>query len=152
MNKIRFWLTLLIGSALAVGCSSGDIPQEFLEDRQQLFQAFFAFTRANELSQVPEGKISDKPPPGGNEKTEAFLEKGLQEGDSVRDEFLDWLHPEMRMFFRGKYMWGHRLIFEGLKEDNVTKQAAGNQLVREWYHYFWDKNVDAIYKKAYPKG
>jgi len=152
MNKIQFWLTLLILSALTVGCSSDEIPQEFLEDRQHLFQAFFAFTEANELSQVPEGKISYKPSPGANEKIEALLEKGLQEGDSIRDEFLDWLHPDMRMFFRGKYMLGHRLIFEGRKEDNVKEQATGIQLVQEWYHYFWDKNVDAIYKKAYPKG
>ena len=152
MNMIRFWITLLIFPALTVGCSSDDIPQQFLKDRQHLFQAFLAFSEANELSQVPEGKISHKPPPGADEKIEVLLEKGLREGDSIRDEFLDWLHPDMRMFFRGKYMWGHRLIFQGRKEDNMAKQATGIQLVQEWYHYFWDKNVDAIYKKAYPKG
>ena len=152
MNKIRFWRTLLILSALIVGCSSDEIPQEFLKDRQHLFQALFAFSEANELSQIPEGKIGYKTPPDADEKIEALLEKGLREGDSIRDEFLDWLHPQMRMFFRGKYMWGHRLIFEGRKEDSVIKQVTGNQLVQEWYHYFWNKNVDAIYKKAYPKG
>ena len=104
------------------------------------------------MSQVPEGMASYKTPPGADEKIEALLAKGLREGESIGDEFLDWLHPEMRMFFRGKYMWGHRLIFEGRKEDNVLKQVTGIQLVEEWYHYFWDKNVDAVYKKAYPKG
>ena len=152
MNKIRFWPTLIILFALAVGCSSGDIPTEFLKDRQHLVQAFSAFNEANELSQVLEGMASYKTPPGADEKIEALLAKGLRESESIGDEFLDWLHPEMRMFFRGKYMWGHRLIFEGRKEDNVIKQVTGIQLVQEWYHYFWDKNVDAIYKKAYPKG
>ena len=151
MNKLRFWPTLIILFALAVGCS-GDIPTEFLKDRQHLVKVFSAFNEANQLSQVPEGMASYKTPPGADEKIEALLAKGLREGESIGDEFLDWLHPEMRMFFRGKYMWGHRLIFEGRKEDNVLKQVTGIQLVEEWYHYFWDKNVDAVYKKAYPKG
>jgi hypothetical protein len=152
MNKTQFWLTLLILFALAVGCSSGDIPAEFLEDRKHLVQTFSAFDQANKVSQVPEGVASYKPSPGIEEKVQALIEKGLKEGEAISDEFLDWLHPEMRMFFRGKYMWGHRLIFEGRKEDNVKKRATGIQLVQEWYHYFWEKNVDAIYKKAYPKG
>jgi len=143
VNTIQFWLTLLIVSALTAGCSSDDVPSKFLEDRQHLFQAFFAFNEANKISHVPEGI---------EEKVQAFIEKGLKEGEAISDEFLDWLHPDMRMFFRGKYMLGHRLIFEGRKEDNVIKQVTGMQLVEEWYHYFWDKNVDAIYKKAYPKG
>ncbi|MGW8302710.1 MAG: hypothetical protein ACWGNO_11605, partial [Desulfobacterales bacterium] len=87
-----------------------------------------------------------------NEKIEALLAKGLKEGDSISDEFLDWLHPEMRMFFRGKYMQGHRLVFEGRKEGSVNKQITGIELIEEWYHYFWEKNVDSIYKKVYPKG
>ena len=152
MKKIQFGLTLLIFSALTAGCSSDDVPSKFLEDRQHLFQAFFAFNEANKISHVPEGIASYNPSPGIEEKAQAFIEKGLKEGEAISDEFLDWLHPDMRMFFRGKYMLGHRLIFEGRKEDNVIKQVTGMQLVEEWYHYFWDKNVDAIYRKAYPKG
>jgi hypothetical protein len=53
-------------------------------------------------------------------------------------------------------MRGHKLILEGRKEeeekDSVIKQVTGNQLIQEWYYHFWEKNVDAIYKKAYPKG
>ena len=104
------------------------------------------------MSQLPGGATGYKRPPGANEKIEALLAKGLKEGDSIRDEFLDWLHPEMRVFFRGKYMRGHRLVFEGRKEDNVNKQVTGIELIEEWYYYFWEKNVGSIYKKVYPKG
>jgi hypothetical protein len=49
-------------------------------------------------------------------------------------------------------MRGHRLVFEGRKEDNVNKQVTGIELIEEWYYYFWEKNVGSIYKKVYPKG
>ena len=150
MNK--FWLLPLIIVAIIAGCSSDDMPPELSKDRMHLINALFAFDEANEMSQLPEGVTGCKPQPGANEKIEALLAKGLKEGDSISDEFLDWLHPEMRMFFRGKYMQGHRLVFEGRKEDSVSKQVTGIKLIEEWYHYFWDKNFDSIYKKVYPKG
>jgi hypothetical protein len=150
MNK--FWLLSLIIVAIIAGCSSDDMPPELSKDRMHLINALFAFDEANEMSQLPEGATGYRPQPGANEKIEALLAKGLKEGDSISDEFLDWLHPEMRMFFRGKYMRGHRLVFEGRKEDSVTKQVTGIELIEEWYYYFWEKNVDSIYKKVYPKG
>lgn len=150
MNK--FWLLPLIIVAIIAGCSSDDMPPELSKDRMHLINALFAFDEANEMSQSPEGVTGYKPQPGANEKIEALLAKGLKEGDSISDEFLDWLHPEMRIFFRGKYMQGHRLVFEGRKEDSVSKQVTGIKLIEEWYHYFWDKNFDSIYKKVYPKG
>jgi hypothetical protein len=151
-NMNKFWLLPLIIVAIIAGCSSDDMPPELSKDRMHLINALFAFDVANEMSQIPEGVTGYKPQPGANEKIEALLAKGLKEGDSISDEFLDWLHPEMRMFFRGKYMQGHRLVFEGRKEDSVSKQVTGIKLIEEWYHYFWDKNFDSIYKKVYPKG
>jgi hypothetical protein len=154
MNK--FWPHLLIIAAILVGCSSDDIPSKFLEDRHHLVQAFSAFDEANEISQVPEGMTSYKPPPGAEEKVQELIRKGLKEGNSISDEFLDWLHPEMKMNFRDKLILGHKLILEGRKaedeKDSVVKQVTGNRLIQEWYYQFWEKNVDAIYKKTYPKG
>ena len=149
---IRFLLTAWIVVVVLAGCSSGDIPSEFLEDRKHLAQAFSAFDEAYKISQVPEGMTSYKPPPGLEEKVQALIEKGLEEGDSISDEFLDWLHPEMKMNFRDKLMRGQNLILEGRKEDSVVKQVSGNELIGKWNNDFWEKNVDAIYKKAFPKG
>jgi hypothetical protein len=150
MNK--FWLPSLIIVAIIAGCNPGDMPPEFSNDRRHFLNTFYAFDEANEMSLLPEGMTGYKPPPGANEKIEALLAKGLRDGDRVSDEFLDWLHPDMRMFFKDKYMQGHRLIFEGRKEDSAVKQVAGNKLIREWHYYFWEKNVGVIYKKVYPKG
>ena len=152
MNKIPLLRTLPIFVALTVGCSSSDIPSEFLKDRKHLVEAFSAFNEANEMAQIPEGMTSYTPPEGAEEKVQSLVQKGLREGDSVRDEFLDWLHPEMKIYFRDKLMRGHKLIAEGRKEDSVIKQTTGIELIGQWYDEFWKKNVDAIYKKAFPKG
>lgn len=138
--------------AIIAGCSLGDMPPEFSDDRRHFLNTLYAFDEANEMPLLPEEMTGYKPPPGAKEKIEALLAKGLQEGDSISDEFLDWLHPDMRIFFRSKYMRGHRLIFEGRKEDSTIKQVEGNKLIREWYYYFWEKNVVVIYRKVYPKG
>ena len=148
----KFWRPFLIIAAIIAGCSSGDMPPEFSDDRRHFLNALYAFDEANEMSLLPEGMTRYKPPPGADEKIEALLAKGLKEGERISDEFLDWLHPDMRIFFRDKYMHGHRLVLEGRKEDSAVKQTAGNKLIREWYHYFWEKNVGVIYRKVYPKG
>ena len=145
-------LLSLIIVAIIAGCSSGDMPPEFSEDRMHLLNVFFAFDEADEMSQLPGGMKGGKSSPAANEKIQALLAKGLQEGDGISDEFLDWLHPDMRLFFRGKYMRGHRLVYEGRKEGSAMKQVAGIQLVDEWYYFFWEKHANAIYKKVYPKG
>ena len=51
MNKFRLLSVLIV--AIIAGCSSGDMPPEFAEDRMHLLNVFFAFDEADEMSQLP---------------------------------------------------------------------------------------------------
>ena len=95
---------------------ASDIPSQYVGDRNHLSEAFRAFNEANELSQVPEGLSSYTPPPGVNEKIDNLLQKGLKEGESVSDDFLNWLHPEMKKHFREQFMKGQQLMRKDTKK------------------------------------
>ena len=148
---IRHWVVPIFVILTVIECSSSDVPSQFKEDRQHLTEAFAAFYEASELSQVPKGMSGYTPPPGVDEKIDNLLEKGLREGDSVSDDFLNWLHPEMKRHFREELMKGERLNAEGRKESNVQKQSLGSELIGRWYGDFWKEHSEMIFYKAFPK-
>ena len=148
---IRHWVVPIFVMLTVIGCSSSDVPSQFKDDRQHLNEAFAAFYEASELSQVPKGMSGYTPPPGVDEKIDNLLEKGLREGDSVSDDFLNWLDPEMKRHFREELMKGERLYAEGRKESNVQKQSLGSELIGRWYGDFWKEHSEMIFYKAFPK-
>ncbi len=150
-QTIRHWVVPIFVILTVIGGSSSDVPSQFKEDRQHLTEAFAAFYEASELSQVPKGMSGYTPPPGVDEKIDNLLEKGLREGDSVSDDFLNWLHPEMKRHFREELMKGERLYAEGRKESNVQKQSLGSELIGRWYGDFWKEHSEMIFYKAFPK-
>lgn len=94
-------------------------------------------------------------------KQEAQLKSKLAEGISlskkIDDDFLDYLHPDFKDNFHGKYVRGYELILEGLDGDTsninsagVKKQLKGGELIVK-YNNWWDPNSDVISKKAYPE-
>jgi hypothetical protein len=143
-------LATLFAALSVLDCWSSEIPSQYLNDRKHLSETFTAFNEANKLSQVPEGITNYTFPPGVEEKIDHLLQKGLQEGKAVSDEFLDWLHPEMKHHFRNQYMRGQQLYAQGRKERNVLMQAVGNELIGRWYKQFWEKNAEKIFSKAFP--
>jgi hypothetical protein len=149
-QMIRHWVVPIFVMLTVIGCSSSDVLSPFKDDRQHLTEAFAAFYEASELSQVPKGMRSYAPPEV-DEKIDNLLKKGLREGDSVSDDFLNWLHPEMKGHFREELMRGERLNAEGRKESNVLKQSLGSELIGRWYADFWKEHSEMIFYKAFPK-
>ena len=149
-QTIRHWVVPIFVILTVIGGSSSDVPSQFKDDRQHLTEAFAAFYEASELSQVPKG-MRRYAPPEVDEKIDNLLKKGLREGDSVSDDFLTWLHPEMKRHFREELMKGERLYAEGRKESNVQKQSLGSELIGRWYGDFWKEHSEMIFYKAFPK-
>lgn len=127
---------------------SASIPDRFTSDRDSLTSAFSAFHKANELTQPPPGESSFEPGPQQERQITKALERGLRAGHSVDDDFLRWLHPDMRFYFREKFMQGQQLYYEGRTEGSVAKQVRGNQLIGEFYSQFWEDYGDELTNKA----
>ncbi len=145
------WLSisLLALPVSLMGCGSDTMPASRLQDRQRLSHALEAFNRANELTQPPPGQRSFEGTPEHDQQVLAALREGVAAADSVSDEFLDWLHPQMRSFFRDKYVAGQRLYLDGLLHQDAVEQTRGNELIQVWYTEFWEANNDAIADRAF---
>lgn len=162
LTAVGFFLFLLVPSTLEAGWGwvprytrgstrgEAPVPERYDSDRDSLSAAFRAFSNATELTQVPTGQSSMPSTPEYDEKVLRALEAGLSAGRSVRDDFLDWLHPHMREYFQGRYLAGQALYLEGLQQRDAQKQVRGIELIREWYTEFWETHSEAIASKAFP--
>jgi hypothetical protein len=130
-------------------CAAGGLPSRFQADRDRLSVAFEAFHKASGLTKPPPGKSTFPDSPQHTRSVLEHLERGLAAGDAVGDEFLDWLHPEMRHYFRTKFMVGQRSYYEGLQTSDVTLQLKGITLMQEWDRAFWRAHAQGVTDKAF---
>ncbi len=140
-------LAVLLASLAA--CPPHRLPTTFLDDRHRLSEAFAAFDTANKLTQPAPGQSSFKGTPERFLQILQALRHGLEAGDAVSNDFLDWLHPQMRTAFREQYLAGNRLYLEGLVQHDVVKQLRGSDLVQQWYSGFWSVNSKPIADRAF---
>ena len=129
-------------------CAAGGLPSRFQADRDRLSVAFKAFHEVSELTKPPPGESTLPDSPQLTRNVLEHLEKGLAAGDAVGDEFLDWLHPEMRHYFRTKYMVGQRSYYDGLQASDATLQLKGITLIQEWDRAFWRVHAQSVTDKA----
>jgi hypothetical protein len=121
--------------------------QSYAADRDRLTRVFAAFDSVGKLVAVPEGQSSMTSSPHRDSLVFEQLRRGLAAGDSISDAFLDWLQPEMRDQFRHRNLDGNRLYFEGLRDQDTSKQLTGIQKIQEW-HTFWRDHNKQITDRA----
>lgn len=77
------------------------------------------------------------------------FDAAIAASNEISDEFLDWLHPEMREEFRKKLMHGHSELLAGYRSSDLLRQVRGIRLIEEWYEKFWEHNGPRILQKAF---
>jgi hypothetical protein len=78
-----------------------------------------------------------------------LIARGIAAADSTSDQFLDWLHPEMKHYFRDFFLRGQRLYLQGMSDTgSLPQQIEANRLIAQWYSQFWDAHKTAITDKA----
>jgi hypothetical protein len=147
ISSVAAILVGLLG-VLPTGAANG-LPTRFQADRDRLSAAFDAFHKASELTKPPPGKSTLPDSPQHTRSVLEHLGRGLAAGDAVGDEFLDWLHPEMRHYFRNRFMAGQRSYHDGLKMSDVSLQSKGITLIQEWDRAFWVAHAQRITDKAF---
>jgi len=164
----KFLLILLVIGAVVIGyrflntgktnTTTTTLPEQFVDDRATFAQVKQLFNDAMDLTMPPNnsGKPFDMPKEQENQ-IHAKLSEGISLSQKIDDNFLDYLHPDLKNNFRNKYVRGYELILEGLNSDTsdvnsigVKKQIEGSNLIGE-FNSWWDSNKDEIINKAYPE-
>lgn len=168
MNITKTFLIILailaIATFLFVSKSSNNqaknpsLPQQYLDDREKYGKVNQLFTEAMDLTKSPDN--SAKPffmPKNQENQILSKLEEGVNLSKEIDDNFLDYLNPELKNYYRNKYVRGNELCLEGLRSDTsnensigVKKQLECNQLIEEWIKW-WDSNKDKITNRAFPE-
>lgn len=124
------------------------LPAQYASDRDQLDAAMKAFYDANKLDQENlAGSDSAKVDPAKEAKLQVLIETGLEHGRKVSDDFLEYLDPELPQRYHAQLIHGHELLLQGRQTDNIAMQAAGIELLRQFYQEFMPTHGDAIFKK-----
>jgi len=143
--------------------ASSVLPHKFFNDSKEQIdnenfkQSIILLNEARDLSNPPESQnqtvfeLSKEI----EEKIYSNNEEGIRLGKLVSDDYLDYLHTELKNMFKNKLLKGTEIYYDGLIKNNadniaegVQKQIQGNQLIIEWIDWF-DKNGKSITDKVF---
>jgi len=132
----NIYLGLIQGGA---STNESGLPTQFEDDRFAFVTSVTALNRSRDLTQPP-----GNTPFSLSEDAEAaalsLAAEGITSSNSVSDEFLDYLHPELGVMYRQKLVAGSEMWSEGVRMGSgvsgVEKQVSGNALVKEWIDWF----------------
>ena len=165
----KFFPTLLIIVAILVGYHflSGDksttssvssFPEQFVDDRANFVQSITVLRKSSDLTQ-PSNNSGEAftIPKATEQKIYSKIEEGIALSKKVDDAFLNYIHPDLKNYYRNKLIAGNEIYYEGIKANNsgdvslgVQKQMAGNNLMIEWINW-WESHNKDLADKAYPK-
>ncbi len=134
---------------LASPALAQDIPRKFRDDRKDLTNSLEALKDATALTNSFSARPDREASESEERKLQKLLKKGLKSGRKVDDAFLDYLHPQLRYYFKEVYLQSQQLFLEGYKEGDLQKQVQALTLQRQW-NAFWRSNADGIVRRAYP--
>jgi len=148
MKLMRRSRALLAATALlTLACG---LPEKFIPDRENFSAALDSFVDA--ANQLNNGAGSN----GTVQMTESLrssmlssIDAGLTSAEAVGDEFLDWLHPELKAQFRDNLVASQRGLASALRANDPGQMPAAQQKLETWTA-FWHEHSEALNKKAKP--
>ncbi|HTE49030.1 MAG TPA: hypothetical protein VK675_03935 [Candidatus Paceibacterota bacterium] len=137
-------------------------PQQFKDDRENFVQSLTVLYEASDLINKSNNQSSDTESKATLQQIYSKMEEGIALGKKVDDAFLDYIHPDLKNYYRNKFIAGSEIYYEGMKaqEDsdaysevallNAQKQLDGIKLMTEWNNWWGAHNKD-LSDKAYPE-
>ena len=121
-------------------CSDNPFPKELVSDR-------YAFVDSLRLIESA-GPDLLKHEAGSPQFLVAVeqLETGYKAGFRVRDVFLDYVNPEIKVAYNKYLLRGTENYVEGVREGNAVLQEKGQQQVKFWFDY-WNENKTQVLAK-----
>ena len=162
MKKIIYFLAVIgiifLGYRfLSTNSTNTNFPTDYLDDRDKFTQSIQVLRESSDLTQPTDN--SGKPfdiPKEQEQQIYSKMEEGIKLSGEISDEFLDYLDPQLKSYYRNKLIKGTEIYYDGVKANNsgdiavgVQKQMEGNNLIIEWINW-WESNNKRIADKAFP--
>lgn len=125
-------LLILIGSLLAA-CGGPEFPQQFEDDRTAFMQSLSYVEAAGEILQNP--KLND----AVIESALMQMDKGLQQAWKVREGFLNWVDPTLRLSYQSWLITGVENYRLGVTAGDPQQQQSALKKLLQWQQ-FWSRN------------
>jgi len=138
--------------------STASFSKQFTDDRANFVQSITVLRESSDLTQ-PSNNSGEAftIPKATEQQIYSKIEEGIALSKKVDDAFLDYIHPDLKNYYRNKLIAGNEIYYEGIKANNsgnvsvgVQKQMEGNNLMIEWINW-WESHNKDLADKAYPK-
>lgn len=148
----------LLGGHESATTSNSSFPEQFVDDRANFVQSITVLRESSDLTQ-PSNNSGEAftIPKETEQQIYSKIEGGIALSKKVDDAFLDYIHPDLKNYYRNKLIVGNEIYYEGIKANNsgnvalgVQKQMEGNNLMIEWINW-WESHNKNLADKAYPK-
>jgi len=134
-------------------------PAEFMDDRANFVQSITVLGESSDLINKPSNNSDEAYtiPKATEQQVYSKIEEGLALSKIVDNAFLDYIHPDLKNYYRNKLIAGTEIYYEGIKSNNsgnislgVQRQIEGNNLMTEWVNW-WNSHNKDLANKGYPK-
>lgn len=132
-------------------------PAEFIDDRENFVQSITVIEESSDLiNKNINSSEASTIPKTTEQQIYSKIEEGLALSKKVDDDFLGYLHPDLKIYYRNKFIAGTEIYYEGLKSNNngnillgIQRQKEGINLITEWANW-WDSHNRDLVSKTYP--
>jgi hypothetical protein len=129
------------------------LPDKFSNDEKFFKDSLTKFGEASDITNSSNRNASDDQ----TARVIALTLTSLEDSKNVSDEFLDYLHKDLKNNYREKFSKSQQLYYEGLSQskssdtiesESVKKQIEAGKLMSEWLDW-WKSNDKNILDKIF---
>lgn len=141
-----------------IATTTSRFPEQFIADRANFTQSITALGEASDLTQPPSNNSGEAftIPKAREQRIYSKIEEGLALSKKISDAFLNYIHPDLKYYYRNKLIAGNEIYYERIKANKsgdvllgAQKQVEGVKLMIEWNNWWRSHNKD-LADKAFP--
>lgn len=151
--SLTIGILLICGVVAMVTNTKNELPDKFVADKEFFGDSLKKFSEANDITNRQDENASQEEV----KKVVSLTLDGIESSKKVSDEFLEYLHPDLKNNYREKFEKSQQLYYEGLSQakdgdnmdsENIKKQIEAGKLMNEWL-VWWRANNKVIISKAF---
>jgi len=134
--KRHILILSLFLTTIFTSCSDNENKEEFKEAQKSFLASMETFGKANESAT----KLFEDLKTGllGNEgQVISQIKKGITESETVTDDYLDFIHPQLKSMYRDNLVGSYKLLIENIDNRDLQKANELDIQLNEKQQAFW---------------
>ena len=153
ITSLIIGILLICGVVAMVTNTKNELPDKFVADKEFFGDSLKKFSEVNDITNRQDENASQEE----IKKVVSLTLDSIESSKKVSDEFLEYLHPDLKNNYREKFEKSQQLYYEGLSQandgdnmdsENIKKQIEAGKLMNEWL-VWWRANNKVIISKAF---